>query len=246
MKTVKNSKYLWCKSRKNYNDNLKNLTIDISDDEYQELSIYGLDYINENHIITYEAPEKLLIVNKSSFNNPGVHALSFNTEIIGHTFENGIGKLIFENELTEIKNNAFRYCGSIIKIYLSNSINIIGNYSFDNCRNLEYIKLPYNLTSIGSHCFGSNFNLVELDFFNINEFKQYALAGTSLNKITLHQLNPPILNGSQIQGGDLLGIPFFDDYGPWTKIYVPLESLDLYMNDENWQKYGNLIQPMQI
>ena len=63
--------------------------------------------IDNNKIITYKATEKLQLINGTS---EGINPLSFNSTLISHSFANGMGILTFNDDITNIGNDAFRNC----------------------------------------------------------------------------------------------------------------------------------------
>ena len=72
-----------------------------------------------NNEIWYEASEKL--VEKSIPVGNGLYINGFNTPIITHTFADGKGKIVFGEDVTEIKGGAF-YGTLITSIMLPNTI----------------------------------------------------------------------------------------------------------------------------
>lgn len=86
--------------------------------------------------ITYEASSKLVEVTDGS--SYGLHTNAFNVAIKSHTFDNGVGTIEFDGELTDINNNAFRGC-IITAITIPDSVVYIGKYAFDTCRILKSI-----------------------------------------------------------------------------------------------------------
>ena len=98
----------------------------------------------------------------------------FGANIVSNVYENGIGIITFDNDvttigqsafynsslrsitipnsITEIKYNAFYNC-SLESITIPNSVTNIGQGAFRNCRNLIYITIPDNVTEINSQMF---------------------------------------------------------------------------------------------
>ena len=108
-----------------------------------------------NNIIKYTASEKLVETNNVpnySDGSTGLRITQFNTTIVDHTFENGVGTIIFEEDVTEIKKWAF-YNNNITSITIPNSITSIGDSSFSACSNLISIIIPDSVTSIGNSAF---------------------------------------------------------------------------------------------
>ena len=74
---------------------------------------------------------------------------------------------ILPEDIKEIENGAFAYCGNLSNVTLNDVLEKIGSYAFVGCSKLEYIDLPNILTSIGDFAF-SETNLKELNL--IGEF----------------------------------------------------------------------------
>ena len=72
---------------------------------------------------------------------------------ISNTYENGVGKMVFENSLTEIGYRAFYKCSSLQNIVLPNSIIYIKNQVFTRCTSLTSVTIPDSVTSIGLSAF---------------------------------------------------------------------------------------------
>ena len=76
-------------------------------------------------------------------------------------FSLDIEKVIINNGITTIGENAFSYCHAIEDITLPKSLDEIGVAAFWECENLTEVTIPYNVTNIGVNAFGSyikNFN----------------------------------------------------------------------------------------
>ena len=56
---------------------------------------------------------------------------------------------------TQIRSNAFSYCGMLVSVSGISAITSIGNYAFSQCSNLALTSLPAGITSIGNNAFNS-------------------------------------------------------------------------------------------
>ena len=68
--------------------------------------------------------------------------------------ENDIINVEIEEGVTNIGNNAFKYCNGIKNVQLSNTIERIGKYGFFQCITLEEIILPEGIKEIEDSAFG--------------------------------------------------------------------------------------------
>lgn len=64
---------------------------------------------------------------------------------------------------SNIGNNAFKFCDSLINIILSDGIKSIGEYSFSCCRSLVHIKIPDSVTSIGYGAFSECNSITDIN-----------------------------------------------------------------------------------
>ena len=125
--------------------------------------------IEENHVhynpirndmITYRANAKL--PHASADSSLGFHAYSFApATLVSHTFSNGVGKIIFDRDITSIANYAFRGCGGLNYIEIPKTVTRIGIYAFSTC-DLYEINIPGGVTTIGQAAFVRNTHLTNL------------------------------------------------------------------------------------
>ena len=180
----------------------------------------------------------------------------FGANIVSNVYENGIGIITFDNDvttigqsafynsslrsitipnsITEIKYNAFYNC-SLESITIPNSVTNIGQGTFRNCRNLIYITIPDNVTEINSQMFSGCSSLVNITipknvtYIDIGVFD----ACNSLRRVDVKATTPPTLQDN-----------VFAYCSNELKIYVPKESLEEYQNHFYW-KQSNLFSDNQ-
>lgn len=112
-----------------------------------------------NNIIKYTASEKLAEIS-NGYNGGGIDTRMFDVSIVNHTFENGIGTIEFDGDITIIKNGssgppmgAFYNCSNLTTVTLPNSVISIGSYTFKGCTGLTEVTIPNSVTSIGDGAF---------------------------------------------------------------------------------------------
>ena len=77
----------------------------------------------------------------------------FGAKLMSNTYENGIGRLIFDADITDIPNDSFKGCTSMIEIKFPDSVTEIGEDAFYNCTSLTSITIPDSVTEIGGYAF---------------------------------------------------------------------------------------------
>ena len=119
----------------------------------QENEVHYNPYIPQkpNNIITYMASEKL--VETTSDKSSGLHTNKFGTTMVSHTFEDGVGTIEFEGDVTSIGNWAFYQCTSLTSVTIPNSVTSIDTNAFYGCSSLSSITIPNSVTSIGQSVF---------------------------------------------------------------------------------------------
>ncbi|MBR4589725.1 MAG: leucine-rich repeat domain-containing protein [Bacteroidaceae bacterium] len=84
----------------------------------------------------------------------------FGANIISNTYENGVGIITFDGNVTSIGNSAFYECTDLTSVAIPNSVTNISQNAFKNCINLRYVNIPEAVTSIGdgsfSYCISLN------------------------------------------------------------------------------------------
>ena len=79
---------------------------------------------------------------------------------------NYIKKVVIENGVTSIGDDAFSDCARLWDITIPNSVTSIGNSAFQDCRSLTSITIPNSVTSIGDSAFGHCENLTSITIPN--------------------------------------------------------------------------------
>ena len=78
---------------------------------------------------------------------------AFDAKVKSHTYEKGVGTILFEKQITKIGNSAFANCDGLTSITIPNSVTSIGTYAFYSCDGLIFITIPISVTSIGDEAF---------------------------------------------------------------------------------------------
>ena len=73
-----------------------------------------------------------------------------------------ITKLVIPDDVTEIKNYAFRVCSALTSVEIPNSVTSIGDKAFQYCNGLTSIEIPNSVKSIGEYAFDYCLNLTSV------------------------------------------------------------------------------------
>jgi uncharacterized repeat protein (TIGR02543 family) len=77
----------------------------------------------------------------------------FGVNIVGNTYENGVGTITFDGPITSIGDHAFLRCDKLSSITIPNSVTSIGVRTFKECISLTSISLSDSLKNIGTRAF---------------------------------------------------------------------------------------------
>ena len=159
------------------------------------------------------------------------------------------------NGVTSIGDNAFYYNVNLVSVSIPNSvmsigirafsqgkltsviipsgITIINEETFSNNR-LTSVTIPDGVTNIGKKAFFSN----RLTSINIpskvtNIGKEAFHSNDNLREVTIHAINPPIVDSP------------FELNNANLKIYVPAQSVNAYKTAEGWIDYADKIEAIK-
>ncbi len=86
--------------------------------------------------------------------------------ITSNTYDNGVGRLKFDTEVTTIPNGAFQGSHLLRNIKLSNTIISVGDFAFYGCRSLLSVAIDNGITSIGDYAFCGCESLINISIPN--------------------------------------------------------------------------------
>ena len=86
----------------------------------------------------------------------------FGANIISNSYQNGLGKIIFNKPVSHIGNDVFYFRKNLKSIIIPNKVIYIGKRSFNGCVNLDCIDIPDSLNSIGEEAFAFCSSLKEI------------------------------------------------------------------------------------
>ena len=110
------------------------------------------------------------------------------TRVLSNTYENGIGKIVFNRDLNGI-GDMFRACHTLETMTLPTSITHIDEHAFDNCGNLISVAMSENVAWIGEHAFSGCKKLADVNLPpSVKEIKEWAYMNCeSLTEVALHE-----------------------------------------------------------
>ena len=205
------------------------------------------------YIVGYDAStiEHLCRINYTSLTKIDVELFSFNAELIGHTWKDGVGTLYFNKDITVVRNWAFSGCDSLTSITIPESVTTIGYGAFQGCSSLTSITIPESVTSIGVYAFSSCSSLTCITIpDSVTSIGDRAFSNcSSLTSITIPESVTTIGEGAFRNCSSLTSVyckattpptggdNMFYKNAPGRTIYVPTESVNAYKSASYWSKY---------
>ena len=97
-----------------------------------------------------------------------------------------VKKLVVEDGITSIGNDAFSDCESLASAELAEGITSIGDGAFTGCYDLEKINIPNSVTSIGYGAFESCWTLPSLELpSGLSKLESSAVSFTAIKELTV-------------------------------------------------------------
>ncbi|MBE6211317.1 MAG: hypothetical protein E7130_06795 [Rikenellaceae bacterium] len=111
----------------------------------------------------------------------------FGANIVSNTYENGMGVITFDGDVTSIGYAAFANCSSLKSVTIGNGVTSIGVSAFYGCTSLTSITIPDSVTSIGSQAFCNCKSLTSVTIGNgVTDIGEKAFrACSSLTRVTI-------------------------------------------------------------
>ena len=131
-----------------------------------------------------------------------------------------------------IADRAFEECTSLTSMIIPNSVTEIGKWAFLYCTGLASITISNSVTSIGSGAFDNCSGLTSITIPDgVTDIGSGAFVNCSgLTYIEVLPKEPPKLYNDPFQNTND------------CPIYVPSQSVNLYITAEGWKKYKNRIK----
>ena len=167
---------------------------------------------------------------------------------------------VVPNSVTTIDDWAFVYCSSLASVEIPNSVTTIGDGAFNNCSSLASVEIPNSVTTIGDGAFNNCSSLASVEIPNsVTTIGGGAFCGCeSLKMLTIGENVRTIYASAFMSCPKLIEInskncrnPLIKEYEGSTaafdeivyhnaKLFVPEESVQLYMVANDWEKFDQI------
>lgn len=181
------------------------------------------------------AHNEILYITKRGFPITPPKTNGFGAEFQSNTYENGIGRLVFNNDIKEIPSKSFSGLNTIEHIKISDSVTSIREDAFEDC------------TALTSVTIGKRVNKIENDaFWNCTSLTEIYCKPTAAPSVIYYEISYRYDNGPWIK----------QKHGSFPinsgmKIYIPRFSYsDYYRSDKptvenrgsDWYYYNNYLE----
>lgn len=142
-----------------------------------------------------------------------------------------IKELVIPNSIKHMGKGSFWGCSGLTNVKIPDSVISIGTNTFSRCDGLTNIEIPNSVTKIESSAFSMCKGLINIYLGeNLREINDKAFDGCgALKKVVCRSKEPP-------KGRDVF---YYSTYEEAT-LYVPENSLDLYLNSYPWSRFLNI------
>lgn len=94
------------------------------------------------------APNEILYTTKYGLVIELGNRQGFGGNLVYNTYEDGVGRLTFGNDVTTIPENAFKGCNSMEYIKMPETVTLIQKNAFDDCTGLKSFTVPESISDI--------------------------------------------------------------------------------------------------
>ena len=101
---------------------------------------------NKNHTLLYTTTDGAVIY-------PSINDSEFHEKIVSNTYKDGVGRMVFKEEITSIPNGLFANCANLQSIEIPSSCRVIHDHAFTDCFNLEEVIINDGLRAVLEYAF---------------------------------------------------------------------------------------------
>ena len=105
-----------------------------------------LNKIAQEHQLIYTTTDNAIVF-------PNIASWELSNKITCNVIYNGVGRMIFEEPITNIPESFFLGCENLKSVIIPSSCRVIHNFAFFTCKNLEKVTLNTGLRVIGDNAF---------------------------------------------------------------------------------------------
>ena len=136
------------------------------------------------------------------------------------------------DSVTTIGASTFASCSSLTSLTIGGSVTTIERSAFNGCSSLTSITIPESVTTIREYAFSNCSSLTSVTIpDSVTRIYSSAFAGcSSLTSVYCKAVTPPA-GGSNMFGDNASG----------RKIYVPMQSVEVYKSASYWSDYADAI-----
>lgn len=148
---------------------------------------------------------------------PQITEKEMSNKIIGNVYHDGVGRILFRDEVTSIPSTMFLGCDNLKSIVIPPSCRVIHDHAFLKCVNLESVKLNEGLRVVKDYAFSdTGIKKIEIPS-SCFIIASYAFEGSPIKSLKLKTPSAAYRYiGAYALGRDVkvYGISKYDDFSP--------------------------------
>ncbi len=157
----------------------------------------------------------------------------------------GLTSVTIPNSVTSIGNSAFYDCSGLTSVTIPNSVKSIGSSAFSGCSGLTSITIPNSVTSIGSSAFSGCSGLTSVAIPNsVTSIGGGVFSGCyNLQSITVNKVTPPSMGEGVFKCST--GVRDAYDVYSYVTLHIPMGSKDAYSSAREWRYFNKIKEDME-
>lgn len=166
--------YVWTLTSKN--------PIIVTRSQITPINLSSPKFKNEKTQITYTTYNNTKLSNEKYKGGASASFFGDGLTIQSHTFENNVGTITLDGEVTRIGDDAFNAQSAIVSITIPSTVTSIGKQAFDGLSRMTTCNIPSGVTTIGYWAFRgcAQFDAAGM-LDNVTEFGSLSFSGSGLS-----------------------------------------------------------------